>query len=45
MSERNAYQGVTGLVAFQRTGDVVAKTMAMTRVRHGSLVLQSGGSR
>lgn len=45
MSERNAYQGVTGQIAFQRTGDVVAKTMAMTRVRRGSLVLQSGGSR
>ena len=45
MSERNAYQGVTGQIAFQRTGDIVAKTMAMTRVRHGSLVLQSGGSR
>ena len=45
MSERNAYQGVTGQIAFQRTGDVVAKTVAMTRVRHGSLVLQGGGAR
>jgi len=44
LSERNAYQGVTGQIAFQRNGDVVAKTVAMTRVRHGSLVLQSGGS-
>ena len=44
MGQRNAYQGVTGQIAFQRTGDVMAKTVAMTRVRHGSLVLQSGGS-
>jgi hypothetical protein len=34
---------VTGQIAFQHTGDVVAKTVAMTRVRHGSLVLESGG--
>ena len=44
LSERNAYQGVTGQIAFQHNGDVVAKTVAMTRVRHGSVVLQSGGS-
>jgi len=43
MRESNAYRGVTGQIAFQHTGDVVAKTVAMTRVRHGSLVLQSGG--
>jgi hypothetical protein len=43
MHENNAYKGVTGQIAFQQSGDVVAKTMAMTRVRHGSLVLQNGG--
>lgn len=43
MRESNSYQGVTGQIAFQPTGDVVAKTVAMTRVRRGSLVLQSGG--
>ena len=43
MREGNAYRGVTGQIAFQPTGDVVAKTMAMTRVKAGSLVLQTGG--
>ena len=32
-----------GQIAFQPTGDVVGKPMAMTRVRRGALVLQSGG--
>jgi branched-chain amino acid transport system substrate-binding protein len=41
--ENNAYRGVTGQIAFQPSGDVVAKAMAMTRVRGGSLVLQTGG--
>jgi branched-chain amino acid transport system substrate-binding protein len=43
MRESNSYQGVTGQIAFQPTGDVVAKVVAMTRVRRGSLVLQNGG--
>ena len=43
MHESNAYRGVTGQIAFQATGDVVAKTVAMTRARHGALELQSRG--
>ena len=38
----NAYQGVTGKIDFQPTGDVGGKTMAMTRVHRGVLVLQGG---
>lgn len=44
MGEASAYQGLTGSVAFQQTGDVVGKPMVMTRVRRGSLVVQRGGS-
>ena len=43
MREGNVFKGVTGQIAFQPTGDVIAKTMAMTRARGGSLVLQTGG--
>jgi branched-chain amino acid transport system substrate-binding protein len=43
MRESGAYRGITGQIAFQPTGDVIGKTMAMTRVRRGSLVLQDGG--
>ena len=42
MREGNSYRGVTGPIAFQPTGDVSAKTLSMTRVRRGSLVLQTG---
>jgi len=41
--EANAYQGITGRIEFQATGDVSTKAMAMTRVHRGALVLQSGG--
>ena len=40
--ESNAYRGVTGPIAFQPTGDIVGTTVSMTRVRRGSLVLQTG---
>jgi branched-chain amino acid transport system substrate-binding protein len=43
MRERKPYSGVTGSIAFQPTGDIMAKTMSMTRARRGALVLQSGG--
>ena len=43
MHDGSAYRGVTGQIAFQPTGDVVAKTVVMTRARGGSLVLQTGG--
>jgi branched-chain amino acid transport system substrate-binding protein len=43
MRDKTLYKGVTGQIAFQPTGDVIAKTMAMTRVRRGSLALETGG--
>jgi len=45
MGESSAYVGVTGRIAFQPTGDVIGKPMAMTRVRAGALVVQSGAQR
>jgi branched-chain amino acid transport system substrate-binding protein len=42
MHESSAYRGVTGRIAFQPTGDVAGKPMAMTRVRRGALVMQTG---
>jgi branched-chain amino acid transport system substrate-binding protein len=42
MRDANAYQGITGKIEFQATGDVSGKTMAMTRVHRGALVLQDG---
>jgi branched-chain amino acid transport system substrate-binding protein len=44
MHDANTYQGITGPIAFQATGDVSGKPMAMTRVHRGALVLQNGGS-
>jgi hypothetical protein len=43
MREGRTYQGITGPIAFQLTGDVTGKPMAMTRVRRGALVVQRGG--
>ena len=43
MREGRTYQGITGPIAFQPTGDVAGKPMAMTRVRRGALVVQRGG--
>jgi branched-chain amino acid transport system substrate-binding protein len=42
MREANGYVGITGPIAFQPTGDVVGKPMAMSRVRRGAFVLQGG---
>lgn len=42
VDESNAYQGITGRIAFQDNGDVAGKRVAMTRVRHGALVMQEG---
>jgi branched-chain amino acid transport system substrate-binding protein len=44
MQDGRAYQGLTGQIAFQATGDVANKSMAMTRVRRGSLVVQNGSA-
>lgn len=43
MRDGAAYRGVTGQIAFQPTGDVIGKTMTMTRVRRGALIVQAGG--
>jgi len=45
MRDGSAHDGITGRIAFQATGDVAGKPMAMTRVRRGALVVQTGGRR
>jgi branched-chain amino acid transport system substrate-binding protein len=45
MQEATPYQGLTGRILFQQSGDVAGKPMAMTRVRRGALVLQTGARR
>jgi branched-chain amino acid transport system substrate-binding protein len=42
MHDAKGYQGITGQIAFQQTGDVSGKPMSMTRVHRGALVLQAG---
>lgn len=44
MRDSRAYQGVTGQIAFQSTGDVAGKPLAMTRVRKGALIVHGGRS-
>lgn len=39
LTDSTAYQGVTGNIRFEATGDPAAKGLAMTRVTHGRLVL------
>lgn len=43
MGADRAYDGITGRISFDRTGDVAAKPMAVTRVRRGALVVHNGG--
>jgi branched-chain amino acid transport system substrate-binding protein len=43
MRDAKTYDGVTGRIAFQPSGDVAGKPMAMTRVQRGALVVQKGG--
>ncbi len=38
-SPREAYRGVTGTLRFHPTGDPIAKSFVMTRIRSGALVL------
>ena len=45
MQEATAYDGLTGRIVFQLTGDVTGKPVEMTRVRRGALVLQKGARR
>src|SRR5687767_3967076 len=44
MQDGRSYKGLTGEIAFQVTGDVAGKPMAMTRVRRGALIVQGGGA-
>jgi branched-chain amino acid transport system substrate-binding protein len=43
MTEGRAYDGITGKIAFETTGDVAAKPLVMTRVQRGALVVHQGG--
>ena len=43
MDAGRAYDGITGRIAFEHTGDVAAKPLVMTRVRRGALVVHAGG--
>lgn len=45
LGEGSAYQGVTGRIAFEETGDVIGKSLAMTQVRRGALVVRRGAAR
>ncbi|HEY5547128.1 MAG TPA: ABC transporter substrate-binding protein [Gemmatimonadaceae bacterium] len=38
------HAGVTGLIAFRPSGDVIGRGIVMTRVRGGSLVVERGGA-
>jgi branched-chain amino acid transport system substrate-binding protein len=38
---RDAYRGVTGVIRFQPTGDPIAKSFVMTRIRQGALVVEA----
>ena len=42
LGERGGYQGVTGTIAFSADGDPTGRTIVMTRIRRGALVLESG---
>ena len=44
MGSDRAYDGITGRISFDGTGDVTAKPMAMTRVRRGALIVHNGES-
>jgi branched-chain amino acid transport system substrate-binding protein len=39
---RDAYRGVTGTIRFHPTGDPIAKSFVMTRIRRGALVVEGG---
>jgi branched-chain amino acid transport system substrate-binding protein len=41
-SPREAYRGVTGMIRFHRTGDPLARSFVMTRIRAGALVVDAG---
>ena len=43
MTDGRAYDGITGKIAFEPTGDVAAKPLVMTRVQRGALVVHEGG--
>ncbi|MDQ3949925.1 MAG: ABC transporter substrate-binding protein [Gemmatimonadota bacterium] len=41
-SPRDAYRGVTGTIRFHPSGDPIAKSFVMTRIRRGALVVAAG---
>ncbi|MDF2775109.1 MAG: hypothetical protein K0S86_4609 [Geminicoccaceae bacterium] len=43
MTDGRAYDGITGKIAFEPTGDVAAKPLVMTRVQRGALVVHERG--
>jgi hypothetical protein len=43
MDAGRAYDGITGRISFEATGDVAPKPMVMARVRRGALVVHGGG--
>jgi branched-chain amino acid transport system substrate-binding protein len=42
LAERGGYRGVTGEIAFAPTGDPVGKSIVMTRIRRGALIVEDG---
>ena len=42
LAEHGGYRGVTGDIAFSADGDPMGKTIVMTRIRHGSLIVEDG---
>ena len=43
LGENSAFPGVTGPIRFHSTGDVVGKSVVITRARQGALVVEKGG--
>jgi branched-chain amino acid transport system substrate-binding protein len=44
LGESNAFAGVTGPIRFEASGDVIGKSVVITRARRGALIVESGGS-
>jgi len=42
LSDGEAYHGVTGTIRFRADGDPVGKSIVMTRVRAGELLVEGG---
>ena len=44
LGEADAFAGVTGPIRFHQSGDVVGKSVVITRARAGALVVETGGT-